>query len=287
MIAQEGLGTWALFGDAILAGGLLATLLPLLGVVLVLRHQVFLTASIGQAATLGIAFAWWLGAGDDHGEHDVVTLVAGASCAMATAIAAMRALSVRDAAIEARAAWVFLVAGAGSMLLLANSPHGTHGIQRLLLSSVLGASPTDVVIAAVALLVVVVGIVRRRRGLVAWAIDPQFAAVCGSNVASFDVAIGALLGALIGFSIHATGLVFTFGAALLPVLVARHVATSLAAVVLFAPLIGLLGFGTGFVVGDRVDLPPGQVTVVVLAALVPLAALAARGLRRSRSRRVP
>lgn len=285
MIAVGG-ATWELFGDAILTGALLAAALPLLGVVLVLRHQLFLTASIGQAATLGIAFAWWLGAGDEHGDGHAATLAAGGAFAMATAIAAMRALSVGDAVVEARAVSVFLVAGSASMLLSANSAHGTHGIQLLLLSSVLGASASDVVIAAVLLAALVVAIARHWRRLLAWAIDPRFAQVCGSSVARLDFAVGAVIGAAIAFAIHATGLVFTFGATVLPVLVVRNAAPSLAAVVVSAPLVGAAGFGGGFLIGDRTDLPPGQVAIVVMASLVPVGSALA-WLRRRRPARVP
>ncbi|MBL8751630.1 MAG: metal ABC transporter permease [Planctomycetes bacterium] len=276
-------GTWELFGDAIVVGALLAALLPLLGVLLVLRHQMFLAASIGQAATLGIAFAWCIGGGDGHGDTSVAALAAGQSLAMATAIAAMRALSVRDAAFEARAAWTFLFAGSASMLLLANAPHGAHGVQRLVLSSVLGASRTDVVGAAVLLAIVVVALSWRGRGLLAWAIDPPFAQVVGTPVLAYDLVVGAFVGFAIGFAIQATGLAFTFGATVLPVLAARVLAASLASLLWLAPAVGVAAFGGGFWFGDRADVPPGQSAVVVAAVAVPLAV----AIRRVRSGRAP
>lgn len=276
-------GTWELFGTAIVTGALLAALLPLLGVLLVLRHQMFLAASIGQAATLGIAFASWIGAGHGHGETSLASLAAGLLLAMATAMAAMRALSVRDAALEARAAWTFLFAGSASMLLLANAPYGTHGIQRLVLSSVLGASPTDVVGAAVLLAIAVVALLVRRRRLLAWAIDPPFAHVAGTPVLAYDLLVGAFVGAAIGFAIQATGLAFTFGATVLPVLAARSLAGSLAQLLWLAPSIGVAAFAGGFWFGDRADVPPGQAAVVVAAAAVPVLA----AIRRRRPARVP
>ncbi len=276
-------GTWELFGTAIATGALLAALLPLLGVLLVLRHQMFLAASIGQAATLGIAVASWFGAGGGHGDTSFASIAAGLALAMAAAMAAMRALSVRDAAFEARAAWTFLFSGSASMLLLANAPYGAHGIQRLVLSSVLGASPTDVAGAAVLLAIAIAALVVRRRRLLAWAIDPPFAQVAGVPVLAYDLLVGAFAGASIGFAIQAAGLTFTFGATVLPVLVARSFAGSLVQVLWIAPSIGVAAFAGGFWLGDRADVPPAQAAVVVAAAAVPLAG----AIRRARSGRAP
>lgn len=276
-------GTWELFGDAIVVGALLAALLPLLGVLFVLRHQMFLPAAVGQAATFGIAFASWIGLGDGHGGTSVAAVVAGLVFAVATAVAAMRALSVGDAAFEARAVWTFLFAGSAAMLLLANAPHGAHGVQRLVLSSVLGATREDVVVAAVLLAIAVAFLARRRRRLLAWAVDPPFAHVAGASIRSFDVAVGAFVGVAIGFSIQATGLAFTFGATVLPVLVARMLARSLRTVLWLAPAVGVAAFAGGFWFGDRADVPPGQAAVVVAALAAPIAAL----FRRLRPGRAP
>lgn len=261
--------SWELFGDAILTGVLLAALLPLLGVLLVLRQQMFLALSVGQAANFGIAVALWLGFGAATG--DVGGLVGGLVAAMLAAIAAMRALSLRATTLEARSAWIFLCAGSGAMLLLADAPHGMQQVQRLFLSSLLGASPQDPFVAGALLLVVVAGLSWRRQRLALWAMDPASAAAYGTSILGHDLLVGGFVGATIGFSIHATGLAFTFGCVVLPVLCARVFAPSLGAVVVLAPVVGVVGCGSGFLVADRVDLPPGQVTVVLLGGCVVVA----------------
>ena len=53
---------WALFGDALATGAWLGVVLPWLGVLLLLRQQVFVAAAIGQAANLGVAGAMALSA---------------------------------------------------------------------------------------------------------------------------------------------------------------------------------------------------------------------------------
>ncbi len=270
---------WTLFGDAMLVGGVLACVLPCFGVLLVLRQQVFVAAAIGQAATLGFAaaLAGGLGhahGGDGHGRGAVVG--AGAIAAIATSIAALRAMSARQSTLEARSAWVFLFGGSAAMVLLNDVPHGPQAVQRLFLSSLLTVAPHDVGLVAVgALLLAVVALPLRRR-LLLWAIDPWTAAAHGARLWRYDLLVGAVLGAWFAYAIAATGLVFTFGAAVLPVLAARALAGSLRSVLLLAPVLGGLGLVLAFAVAHRCDLPPGQVFTAVQGALALLCRLLSR-----------
>lgn len=266
---------WALFGDAFVVALLLGASLPLIGVVLVLRRQVFLAVAVGQAANCGMAAAIRCGA--DVVAHGgavtgrVVALASGLTFACCAAIGSLRALSRSGGGLEARSAWTFLAAGAAAMLLLADTPHGLQEVQRLFLSSVLGAAPTDVWIALLLAAGVVIALRWQRQRLWLWAIDPSIAGVYGLAVARRDVAVGLAVGAVIAFAIHATGLAFTFGLCVLPVLAAREVARSLRQVVWLAPLLGTIAAAAGFALGDRFDLPPGQCAVVAAAAAVGLA----------------
>lgn len=273
---------WQLFGDAMATGLLLSVVLPWFGVLLVLRQQLFVAAAIGQAANTGIAVAMAIAGafgslhlhGGDGGRWWL--LASGSLFAMATAVAALRALSGSRSTLEARSAWVFLVGGAGAMVLLADAPHGLQELQRLFLSSLLAARPGDVWFGAGALLVTAAWLALRPRQLLAWALEPRTAAAHGLPVARLDVMAGGLVGLVIGQSILATGLVFTFGAVVLPVLAARELASSLRGLLLLAPLCGVLGQTLAFALAHRADLPPGQVAVVVFGALALLARLARR-----------
>lgn len=261
--------TWALFGDALLAGGLFAAVLPWFGVLLLLRRQVFLAAAIGQSATFGIAAATATAGFCGLAEPGpLVVLAAAVGAAVATTAVALRGLSQAATGLEGRAVWVFLVAGSGALLLLADAPHGAQQVQRLLLSSVLGVAPRDIALAAVWLGGTALVLRLRWRTLGLWAMDPVVAAVHGVPVGRTDLVVGAWVGAGFAAAIAATGLTFTFGATVLPVLVLRQCARSLRAVLLLAPLVGVGGFLLGFWLGDRMDLPPGQVAVVVWGSAV-------------------
>lgn len=270
---------WQLFGDALATGAWLGLVLPWLGALLLLRQQVFVAAAIGQAANLGVAVALATAAAVGacplhvHGASSPPWLVAAsATPAMATAWWALRAGDGARAAIEARSAIVFLVGSAGAMVVLAGQPHGAQELQRLFLSSLLSAGPLDAWFAAVACALAATMLRWRPRMLLAWAIEPRTARAHGVPVNRLDLLAGVFLGAVTSQAILATGLLYTFAAMVLPALAARAAVRSLAAIVWLAPALGLVGQLAAFALAHRLDLPPGQVAVLVYAAFAGLAA---------------
>lgn len=274
---------WSLFGDALATGAWLGLVLPWLGVLLLLRQQVFVAAAIGQAANLGVALALavaaLLGACPLHvvGASSPPWVVAASVLpAVVAAWAALRAGDGTRAAIEARSAAVFLVGSAGAMVALANQPHGAQELQRMFLSSLLAAGPADTALAATAAVVVAGALWLRPRALLAWAVDPRTARAHGVPTRALDLAAAVVVGVVVGQALLATGLLYTFAATTLPVFAARALAGSLRGVVLLAPAFGVGGQAAAFALAHRFDLPPGQVAVLVYAALAGLAGLRRR-----------
>lgn len=264
---------WELFGDALLGGLLLAAVLPLLGIVLVLRQQTFVAAAIGQAANFGIAVTMVMIAASTGGHaHEVgAALGGGLLAAVLASIAALRAMSARASTLEARSAFVFLVCGSGALLLLADAPHGAQALQRLFLSSLLAIGRGELLTVGFAAAVVLALAARHAHAVLAWAMDPRTTAAHGGRVLRMDVLVGCVLGLVLGLAMHVAGLVFTFGLTILPVLAVREVALSLRAVLLAAPVLGVVVQALAFALAHRFDLPPGQVAVVVAGGAVVLA----------------
>ncbi len=291
MIAARADATFELFFDAWATGLLLAVSLPLLGVLLVLRRQIFLGAAVAQTGSLGIATMLWLFPAAVHA-HDgqfvgeYVPLTGGLSFAVVAAFAALRTGRTLAEA-EARAVWLFLAGSCGAMVLLAQAPHGMQTVQQLMLSSLLGATRADLWFATALLVVVLVVWLGLPRQLLLWGTDSATAHVHGLRLARLDVGLGALMGLALGFSIHATGLPFTFGAAVLPVLAARPLARSFRQVLLAAPVLGAGAFVLGWRWADAADLPPGQCAVLVMLAFVALSEGLAGLTNWQRSRRAP
>ena len=256
---------WSLFAEAWLASWLIAGLLSLLGVAVLARGQVFLGAAMGQGATAAIALVLWgFAASPWRGLAEILGAM-GAALVTALAVGASRHR-------EALAAWIFLAGGAGSVLLVARSPLGLDEVNRLLASSLVGAKATDVVVFAGLLLGVVGLVLGQGPRLRAVLLDPVFARTIGIRVHRWEVLLAVLLGLSLGWSLHVAGLLYTFGALVLPAMAARQLCRDLATMAWLTPMLAVATAIAGTAGADVWDLPPGQVVVVGWAAVVALAA---------------
>lgn len=272
--------SWSLFAHAYLAGWLIALLLGLLGVVVVIRDQIFLGAAVSQASVLGIAVAICVGglpALADCGwcNDDWTHTVAGGLFAIGGAVLTTTS-RLRRETHESLTGWVFLAASSAAILLLAHSPHGMDEVNRLLASTIIGAGSTDVVVFAVFAALVAGAAVRWHAPIRLLLIDREMASAVGMRVRTWDFALAVTLGLAVGLAIHVSGVVYSFGCLVLPALVAKNVCREVRSMLWTSPLVGLAASVVGFVVAHDQDLPPGQAAVGILCVML----LAAWMLRR-------
>lgn len=270
---EDFVASWPLFHTTYIVGWLIAVLLSLVGVVVVARDQIFLGAAVAQASTFGIALALWAEAAiglaaapwlHGPGFH---ALVAGTFSVLAALLTAW-ASRARQESHETITGWVFLFASSAAVLLVAKSPHGLEEVQRIMASSIVGATATDAWIfgAATALTVAAVGL--RLRHVVLLVTDPESAGATGLRVGLIEGAIYLWLGLLVGLSIHVAGTTYAFGCLVLPALVAKNVCREIRTIFLWAPLIALGSAVLAFALANHYDYPPAQVTVALLSSLV-------------------
>ncbi|MCA9557064.1 MAG: metal ABC transporter permease, partial [Myxococcales bacterium] len=230
--------------------------------------QVLVGLALSQASTLGTALAIWLGElapSLDHHEHHGVPL-AGA-CLLAV-VAAHLMTSLRGKVPDATAAWIWLACSAGSVLLLAHSPHGTEEVETLMFSTLIGASELDLYVFGTALLLAAVAAARWSAPLLLTATDLQTARALGLPATWITRATAWMTGLGIGLALHATGTLFTFGYLVLPALTARHVCRRMRSMLWVAPSLAIATSMVAFVLAHGADLPPAQVAVMAQAALL-------------------
>jgi zinc/manganese transport system permease protein len=277
--------SWTLFRDAYVAGWLLAALLAVLGVLVIARDQIFIGAAVSQASIAGIAAA--LRAGDLLGAADgswarsdaFLSGMAVASAALAALLTTRRS-EAGGSTHEALTGWVYLLASSVAILLVAHSPHGLEEVHRLVSSSIIGATASDVATFAAMALVTAIAVGRTHRRLLLVAMDPTMAAAVGMRVGLWSGALSLWLGLLVGLSISVSGVLYTFGCLVLPALVARNVCREVRPMFVVAPVVGVAAAGAGFVVAHHGDYPPAQMTVALLCLLLAVTA-PLRGRRRS------
>lgn len=261
------LASWHLFANVWLASWLIAGLLSLLGVAVLARSQVFLGAAMSQAATAGVAVALCASASLSPAWRSQAQAMA----AMAAAIACAFAVGAGRRHRDAIAAWIFLTAGAGAVLLVAQSPYGMDEVNRLMASSIVGAQAADVAVFA-ALGLVASGLALGQAGrLRAVLLDPAFAAAIGIRVRRWEVCLAVLLGLSLGWSLHVAGLLYTFGALVLPAMAARQLCREFGTMAWLTPVLATAGAILGTGCADAWDLPPAQVVVACWSCAVAIA----------------
>lgn len=262
------LSSWDLFANAWISSWLIATLLSLLGVAVLARDQVFLGAAMSQAATAGVA---------------IILFIAGCGCpawvkttdailAIVGAVVTALAVGCGRGHRESRTAWIFLACSSAAVLLVAHSPHGMEEVQRLIASSLIGATSSDVwffsVLLAMCLLVVGFNAAKLKTIL----LDPAFAAAIGIRVGRWELALAVALGVSLGWSLHVAGMLYTFGALVLPVMAAKQLTRELGTLTMVTPILALVVAVLASIAADAWDYPPAQVAVAGWAGLLMVTA---------------
>jgi ABC-type Mn2+/Zn2+ transport system permease subunit len=285
-VIADFVGSWALFHNTYLVGWLISLLLALIGVLVVARDQIFIGAAVSQSSTLGVAMALgmagWAALETVHWlRSDVFLSAMAVTCSVIAALLTSRSGDGGQESHEAITGWVFLASASLSVLIVAHSPHGLDEIHRLLSSSIIGATRSDVWIFALLLACTALGIGIYHRGTLLFIMDPGMAAAVGVRVAWVSILLSAWLGLAVGLSIRVAGMLYTFGCLVLPALVAKNLCRKVKPMFVVAPLVAVGTATLGFVLANHYDDPPAQTTVALLCLCVAIAWVVRR-LRRNR-----
>lgn len=268
--------SWELFGHVYLTGWLIALALSLVGVLVVARDQIFLSAAVSQASTLGIALGMWTGAlitanTEAWLRSDGFLSVMAVVFAILAAVLTARDRGQGKESAEAITGWVFLGSASASSLLLAHSPHGMDEIYRLLASTLIGVTRADLAVFAALLVITVSLLVFFHRSLVLLSIDPSMAKAVGLRSGTWRLAMAGWLGLTAGLSMRASGMLYTFGCLVLPALVAKSISREIRSMFIVAPLTALAAGVLGFMLANEYDYPPAQVVIVLLSLMLAAA----------------
>jgi zinc/manganese transport system permease protein len=233
---------WYIIGPALLAGLLvLSTHVPL-GQVVLKRGIIFIDLAVAQVAALGVIAAGAMGLEDN--------VYAVQLAAVSAALLAASGLNWTEKhwpeTQEALIGTLFVLAATGSILLLAENPHGGDYLKDLLVGQILWT--TWKMLIPIAMLYVVL--------LAVWFMARERIGRVGFYV-TFAFAIMA--------SVQIVSVYLVFASLILPALATRrlHGKARLAA----GYLIGAVSFLSGIVVSSLLDLPTGAVIVWTMAAV--------------------
>jgi zinc transport system permease protein len=264
--------TWAEFAigwqldiyrDPVCCGVFAGLVLGYLGVFVVLRRSVFLTAAVSQAAGLGVALAFYV---QIHFALELPPIAGAMLCALA--FSALLALPIDRLPIsrEAVLALAYLGEWAGAVMVGDRIQQEAHQITSILFGTAVLVAPVDLwtlvgvggaSLAAVAAL---------HRGLAFAIFDREGARVHGLPVRRLEIAVWLLIALTVSAATRALGVLPVFAFSVMPGVAALMLCSRVRTALLAALAMGGVSGGAGYLLAFFAELPVGacQTAVAVL-----------------------
>jgi len=257
---------------AVLAGGLCG----LLGVYVTLKSMSYIGHGLSHAIFGGAALGAVAG---------VSYFVAAGAWGLASALAVARVTRRRIIGADAAIGVITTASFALGIALKNRLPSSGKSTEALLFGSILGVSPTDVLVVAGTCVVVGVAVFLRYRALLFTTFDPEVAQATGVSTWQAETLLMVLLAAAILACMNVLGVTLIAATLVIPAVVARMLTSSFSTMLWLSTLIGAVAGGVGMYASYFADVSSGA-TIVLVGTAAFLATYAAtsrrgRGLARS------
>lgn len=273
---DAGMPTWAefvagwglgIYRDPVLCGLVAGLVLGYLGVFIVLRRMVFVTAAVSQAAGLGVALTFYV---DIHFALDIDPALGAVALALGmTTVFAVPPERLRLSR-ESVLGVAYIASWAGAVLVGDRIAQEAHEIEAILFGSAVLVSAEDLLlVTGVGLGVLLIHVVGHR-GFVFAAFDRESARVQGLPVRVIELSSWILVALAVSVSTRALGVLPVFAFAVLPATNALVLSNRLRWVLPIAAVLGALSGGLGYLAAFFLELPVGASQAMVAFVLLVL-----------------
>jgi zinc transport system permease protein len=276
---QEFVSGWPLYRDPILCAVIAGAALGALGVFVVLRRAVFVTATLSQAAGLGVALAFYL---QIHHGLDV-SPVAGALVMSAVATLLVGARPPGKMSRETLVGMAFVTTSALAVLVGDRIAQEAHDIAAVLFGTAVLVRPLDLQLVIGAGLLTLGALYAIARPLTFSGFDREGARIQGLPVRAIEVSFWLIFAVVVSVSTRALGSLPVFALAVLPAAAGLGIGERVGVAVALAALGGALSGGLGYLAAFLIELPVGASQSACAAAWAVLAYALARLIRRARA----
>ncbi|HEY5088711.1 MAG TPA: metal ABC transporter permease, partial [Polyangia bacterium] len=261
---QELWANIAIFKDAIWAAGLAGALLGFIGVHVVLRRMVFASSAIAQAAALGVALSFWVPALIDPIGHaaghaagpaahvlpsplfePVLWAIAASLLATLVFIANPVRLHLTR---ESLLGFVFLVSGAGAVIIGDKITQEAHDLAAILFGSAVVVQTIDLYLVTGATALLLGGHLLLWRALIFVGYDPMGARVQGMPVRALNGFLFVSVGLAVALCTRALGALPVFAFSVLPAMTALAFTSRIGWVFVLATIVGAFSGVAGYAV---------------------------------------
>ncbi len=264
---------WPLFRDATLTGVFAGATLGLVGVYIVLRRMVFLSAAVSQASGFGVVLAFYA-----QIHWSATTFGSPLLWASGITIISLFALwgSTDTNRRDATLGIIFLAGMAGSLALAGKVTQELHDVKTLLFGSAVAVMPED--FTHVLWLAVGMAVIHLwwSRGFIAVCLDSPGAKVRGLPVRLIEAVLLLSIGLTVGLTTKVIGALPVFAFSILPALAALQWVANPQRALILAALFGALAGAAGYVLSFLKDLPVGAAQTLVALAILLVSMIGAK-----------
>ena len=269
---------WAgreLWREPMIAGVLAGAILGYIGVFIVLKRMVFVSAALSEISGVGVAFAFYVGsvAGIDPHSHGVIPIALDPtwfSLAFACLAAALYSLRPghRKLTTETIVGLGYIVSSA-LVLAILNSPRiaqEAHAVGDILFGNAVTVPRAQIAALFVAAVAVVIVHLLFFKELLFVSYDPETALVQGVGVLRYELLMNLATAVVISVATRAVGALPVFAFTVIPAAAALLLTERLRHTIALSVAIGIVSAAVGYYLSWIEQLPTGA-TMVVVAAL--------------------
>jgi zinc transport system permease protein len=271
---------WAgreLWREPLIAGVLAGGILGYIGVFVVLKRMVFVSAALSEISGVGVAFAFWLGAvlGIDPHRHGAVPLLLEPTwfsllfACIAAALFSMRP-GHRKLAPETIVGLGYIISSA-LVLAILNSPRvvqEAHAVGDILFGNAVTVPRKQIVALAIAALAAVVAHAAFFKELLFVSYDRETAMVQGVGVTRYELLLNLATAVVISVATRAVGALPVFAFSVIPAAAALMLTDRMRLTIALAVVFGVVSAALGYYVSWVGQLPTGASMVVVASAFL-------------------
>lgn len=253
---------------ALLAGAMIGTIAPMIGVFLVLRRLSLMADALAHVALAGVAGSLLLR----------TYPLAGALVAALVGAVGVERLRVSGRLFGEAALAIFLSGGFAVAVVLISLANGFNvDLFSYLFGAITVVQPRDVWVILVLGLVVLGAVVILYKEFFAITFDEEGARVQGIPVDALNLLLTTMVAVTVVVAMRIVGILLTSALLVIPAVTALRLARSFRDMLLIAVLCSLTAVVAGMIVSFYLDIAAGGAIVLVALALFGVASLVARG----------
>jgi len=274
------INSYFLWRDPMIVGAVSGAICGFLGVYVVLRRIIFVSAALTQISSVGVAFAFYLQSVAIWGLFGILIDPFSISLILTSLAALFFALNRNFFPIsqEGVIGFAFIIASGAVVIIGDRITKGAHDIADILFGSAVVVDPKDVyIVPLIALIVFIIHLVFFK-DFIFISFDPETASLFKYPLRILNTILLVSIGIVVSVTTRALGALPVFGLIALPPLTALFFTENLKLVFILSVVFGVLSAVLGYFFSFIISLPTGA-TIATLATLFFLLGLCWRGVK--------